>query len=202
MSLLRPSSSNDRRMSRQLGVPRPRQPLHGWSEAAEDDDMTRRAPSDNITGQNMFGTGKAPPNKFDSYLSDDGSQESERTDMVREITPTSRRKYLSRHVATELESVPVAPEWGGGARPTWSTLGRRLSMSAGNRFARAPTEVPSTARATGASLSVHRPHFDEAPKTRRMSWIGTIKRKLAGRRHRRGDQDTAPITRDSFEDLP
>ncbi|KAJ2860275.1 hypothetical protein GGH94_005620 [Coemansia aciculifera] len=224
MSLLTPSSSKDTRPSQQLGVSKPRQPMQTWSEAAEDDDdRTRRAHSDSvneaITGQSTFRAGKTPQSKFDGYLSD-GSQESsacEHMDTVKattDDTQSSRRKYLSRHVATELESAampePAAtPDWKpSAARPSWSTISRRLSLgTATNRFARAPAEVPSTARATGASLSIHRPNFDETPRTRRRtSWIGTIKMKLTSRGKRRGklgDQATTPITRDcNFEDMP
>ncbi|KAJ2490978.1 hypothetical protein IWW37_002644 [Coemansia sp. RSA 2050] len=223
MSLLRPSTSKDAGLSRQLGVPIPRQPLRAWSETAEDDDdMTRRAHSDSVneatTGLSAFRAGKTPQSKFDGYLSD-GSQESsacEYADIAKatvDATKPSIRKYLSRHVATELESAvlpepAVAPDWkASAAHPSWSTIGRRLSLStATSRFARAPAEMPSTARATGASLSFYRPNFDETPKTRgRLGWISTIRMKLSGRGKRRdklGDQASDPINRDSnHEDI-
>ncbi|KAJ2032243.1 hypothetical protein IWW57_000316 [Coemansia sp. S610] len=223
MSLLRPSSSKDTGLSRQLSVSMPRQPLQAWSETAEDDDdLTRRAHSDSVNeataGHSAFRAGKTPQNKFDGYLSD-GSQESsacEYTDTAKAAADTAKpsvRKYLSRHVATELESAvlpePVAaPEWKASvARPSWSTISRRLSLStATNRFARAPAEVPSTARVTGASLSFYRPNFDETPKTReRSGWISTLRMKLSGRGKRRdkfGDQASDPINRSSnYEDI-
>ncbi|KAJ2116395.1 hypothetical protein GGI01_000173 [Coemansia sp. RSA 376] len=209
MSLLRPSQ--------QLGVSNPNQPMQTWSEAAEDDDRTKRAHSDSvneaIAGQSTFKAGKTPQSKFDGYLSDSSQESSACEHTVKAATDNtqpSRRKYLNRHVSTELESAampePTTSDWKSSvARPSWSTISRRLSLStATNRFARAPAEVPSSARATGASLSIHRPYFDET--RRHTSWIGTIKMKLTGRGRRRdklGDQATTPITRDcNFEDIP
>ncbi|KAJ2584480.1 hypothetical protein GGH95_000350 [Coemansia sp. RSA 1836] len=222
MSLLRPSYSKDVNPPHQLGVSKPRQPLQAWSEVAEDDDdTTKRAHSGSVNGATArlgtLRTGSTLQNKFDGYLSD-GSQESsacDRTDASNMATATatqpSRRKYLHRHVSTELDSMaPSEPTIldRGSPRPSWSTISRRLSLGPGtNRFARAPAKVPSASRETGASLSINRPNFDEAPKTRgHTSWIGTIKMKLSARRRHRDrldDQATAPIVRDcSFADRP
>ncbi|KAJ2746253.1 hypothetical protein GGI20_001533 [Coemansia sp. BCRC 34301] len=214
MPFLGPSFSKNKRPPRQLGVPKPRRPLRAWSEATESDtSSTRRAHSSSVNGAaarlDSFRARSTLQSEFDGYLSD-GSHESSVCEQANAShiaasadTQSSRRKYLNRHVSTELDNMalpePIVPDQSY-PRPSWSTISRRLSLgTAANRFARAPAKVPSTARATGASLSIHRPNLDEAPTTRgRTSWLGTIKMKLSargGRRDRLDDQDTAPIVR-------
>ncbi|KAJ1899279.1 hypothetical protein LPJ66_002211 [Kickxella alabastrina] len=166
---------------------------------------------------------------FDNYLSD-GSNDLYYTDAILELTeghsdtafatgktaiPKNDRKYLHRNIMTTPEqqtpaSLPFEQSYSTrSTRPSWGTIGRRLSMGNTNsRLNQAPVGAPAVTKKAGTSFSTShseaKGNSDNSNTKTRVSWIGAIKTRIRGHRHRGISDDTSdmtPIVRDYIWDI-
>ncbi|KAJ1899078.1 hypothetical protein LPJ66_002347 [Kickxella alabastrina] len=167
--------------------------------------------------------------RFDNYLSD-GSNDLYYTDAILKLTEghsdtvfatgktaihKNDRKYLHRNIMTTPEQQEPASLLfeqsysTRSARPSWGTIGRRLSMGNTNsRLNQAPVGTSAVTRRAGISFSTSRSeakgNSDNSNTKTRVSWIGAIKTRIRGHRHRGISDDTSdmtPIVRDYIRDI-